>query len=102
MFQALKNFQILFDNYVMFALMTLHWSMYLFNERVTYHNCIIYEPRHEKNGFCICKNKADQLRGNREADQCLCLSHMDSTFPLLPKSEISSIKTYSVIVQSGL
>ena len=33
----------------------------------------IYEPRHEKTGFCICENKdADQLRGNREADQRLC------------------------------
>ena len=26
-----------------------------------------------KRFFCICENKdADQLRGNREADQCLC------------------------------
>ena len=26
-----------------------------------------------KPAFCICENKdADQLRGNREADQCLC------------------------------
>ena len=30
------------------------------------------EPRHEKPAFCICENKdADQLRGNREADQRL-------------------------------
>ena len=30
--------------------------------------------------FCICENKdADQLRGNREADQRLCFRYMDST-----------------------
>ena len=41
--------------------------------------------------ICICENKdADQLRGNREADQRLCFRYTDSTFPLLPKSEISS------------
>ena len=42
--------------------------------------------------FCICENKdADQLRGNREADQRLCFRYTDSTIPLLPKSEISSL-----------
>ena len=41
--------------------------------------------------FCIYKNKdADQLRGNREADQCLYFHYIDSTISLLPKSEISS------------
>ena len=50
------------------------------------------EPRREKTGFCICENKdADQLRGNREADQRLCFRCTDSTIPLLPKSEISSL-----------
>ena len=45
-----------------------------------------------KSFFCICENKdADQLRGNREADQRLCFRYMDSTIPLLPKSEISSL-----------
>ena len=39
----------------------------------------------------ICENKdADQLRGNREADQRLCFHFTDCTFPLLLKSEISS------------
>ena len=38
-----------------------------------------------KLAFCICENKdADQLRGNREADQRLCFRYMDSTIPLLP------------------
>ena len=45
-----------------------------------------------KPAFCICENKdADQLRGNREADQRLCFRYIDSTIPLLPKSEISSL-----------
>ena len=53
--------------------------------------------------FCICENKdADQLRGNREADQCLCVRYMDSTIPLLPKSEISSFYPSCVAVQTGL
>ena len=44
-----------------------------------------------KPDFCICENKdADQLRGNREADQRLCFRYTDSIIPLLPKSEISS------------
>ena len=45
-----------------------------------------------KPAFCICENKdADQLRGNREADQRLCFRHTDSTIILLPKYEISSL-----------
>ena len=32
-----------------------------------------------KQMFCICENKdADQLRGNREADQHLCFRYTDS------------------------
>ena len=42
--------------------------------------------------FCIFKNKdADQLRGNREADQHLCFRYIDRTIPQLSKSEISSL-----------
>ena len=45
-----------------------------------------------KTTFCICETKdADQFRGNREADQRLCFRYTDSTIPLLPKSEISSL-----------
>ena len=37
-----------------------------------------------KQTICICENKdADQLRGNREADQRLCFRYTDSTIPLL-------------------
>ena len=54
--------------------------------------------------FCLCENKdADQLRGSREADQRLCFFYMDSTIPLLPKSEISRlVQSSSVVVQPGL
>ena len=53
--------------------------------------------------FCICKNKdADQLRGNREADQRLCFRYIDRTIPLLSKSEISSLYASSIAVQPGL
>ena len=46
-----------------------------------------------KPAFCICENKAaEQLRGNREAAQCLCFRYIDSTIPLLSKSEISSLR----------
>ena len=41
--------------------------------------------------ICICENKgADQLRGNREADQRLCFRYLDNTFPPLLNSKISS------------
>ena len=41
--------------------------------------------------ICIGENKdADQLRGDREADQRLCFRYKDSTLPLLLKSENSS------------
>ena len=53
--------------------------------------------------ICICENKdADQLRGNREADQRLCFRYSDSTVPLLLKSETSSFMLFSVLVQAGL
>ena len=53
--------------------------------------------------FCICENKdPDRLRGNCEADQRLCFRYTDSTIPLLPKSEISSLLPSSVAAQSGL
>ena len=38
-----------------------------------------------KQAFCICENKdADQIHGNREADQRLCFRYIASTIPLLP------------------
>ena len=45
-----------------------------------------------KSAFCICENKgADKVRGNPVADQHPCIRYIDSTIPLLPKSEISSL-----------
>ena len=49
------------------------------------------EPVHEKTKICIGENKdADQLRGDREADQRLCFRYKDSTLPLLLKFQASS------------
>ena len=53
--------------------------------------------------YCICENKdADQLRGNREADQRLCFRYIASTIPLQPKSVISTLLPSSVVAQPGL
>ena len=46
-----------------------------------------------KPAFCTCNNKdADQIRGNREADQRLCFCYTDSTirYFLNPKFPASS------------
>ena len=59
-------------------------KVYIFNQ--VYLSCLVGKPT-----ICIGENKdADQLRGNREADQRLCFRYSDSTIPLLLKSEISS------------
>ena len=54
---------------------------------------VIYMSRvARKPVFRICENKdADQLRGNREADQRLCFRYIDSTIPVLHTYEISSL-----------
>ena len=45
--------------------------------------------------FCICDDKdADQLHGNREADQCLCFRYTDSAIPLF--FEIRSFKSLAI------
>ena len=56
--------------------------------------CVKYNlsPVVRKPAFCLCENKgADQLHSNCAADQRLCFRYSDSTLPLLPKFEISSI-----------
>ena len=55
------------------------------------------EPHHEKSNILHV-----HLHGNREANQRLCFRYTDSTIPLFPKSEISSLYPASVAVQSGL
>ena len=50
-------------------------------------SCVMRKPT-----FCIWENKdADQLRGNRIADQGLCFRYIDSTIPLLPIYKIYTI-----------
>ena len=64
----------------------LGYLFYLFTSIHLYMNLVI-----RKAAFCICENKdADQLRGNREADQRLCFRYTDSTIALLPKFQASS------------
>ena len=56
------------------------------NYSIKYLSRIVRKP-----DFCLGENKgADQLRGNREADQRLCFRYTDSIFRLLLISEISS------------
>ena len=56
-----------------------------------------------KPDFCLCENKgADQLRSFCEADQRLCFRYMDSTIPLVLKSEISSLQPPYVAAQADL
>ena len=53
--------------------------------------------------ICIGENKdADQLRGNREADQRLYFRYTDSTFPPLLIPKFSRFWVSSVTVQPGL
>ena len=62
------------------------WSLFNIVNNELYMSRLVGKPT-----ICICENKgADQLRGNREADQRLCFRYSDSTIPLLLKSEISS------------
>ena len=67
-----------------------------------FHNSLFNMSRvMRKPAFCTCENKdADQLRGNREADQRLCFRYKDSTIPILPKYE--SFWPACVVVQPGL
>ena len=74
----------------------MFWAM-AFEKRCPVLSLCRLKPSHmsravRKPAFCICENKdADQLRGDREADQRLCFRYIDSTIPLPPISEISSL-----------
>ena len=66
--------------------------------RLDYLSLVMRKP-----AFCICENKdAEQLRSNCTADQRHCFRYIDTTIPLLSKSEISSLQQPSVAVQLGL
>ena len=81
-----------------------------FNEIPVLFNMVKYHRTNHKMSHCLRKptkclgeNKsADQLRGNREADQRICFRYTDSTISLLPKSKIGSLYLSSVAVQPGL
>ena len=69
-------------NFVKHAHRTIHGSYmsYFRSDSCSYLSLVM-----RKTDFCMCENKdADQLRGNREADQRLCFRQTDSTIPLLP------------------
>ena len=52
-----------------------------------------------KTGFRhMGKQDTDQLRGNREADQRLCLRYTDSIIPLLPKFSLAFLAEQSRLV----
>ena len=73
--------------FFLFTIVTCRCNLDNHIEAQLYKSLVMRKP-----DFCICENKdADQLRGNREADQRLCFRYTDSTIPLLPKSEISSL-----------
>ena len=55
-----------------------------------------------KPAFCICENKdADQLRGNREADQRLCFRYTYRTIPMTCLLESIDVKPVSQCYSSG-
>ena len=50
-----------------------------------------YLEQHYGKHYAYAKKDADELRGNREADQRICFRYTDSVIPLLSKSQISSL-----------
>ena len=60
------------------------WCMDSQNKHSKVHEDTLYKLRCEKASYQI-------WRGNHEADQRLYFLYIDSTIPLLPKSEISSL-----------
>ena len=99
------NYFSLFGKLNFIPLMNLAMCDIVYNVKITRKCPILSEMSRvvRKTDFCICENKdADQLRGNREADQRLCFRYIDSTIPQVPKSEISSLYPSCVIAQPGL
>ena len=59
---------------------------------------VLLEPGHEKTGILHMQFK-QRCRTACTVDQRLCFHYLDSTTPLLPKSEILSIQPSSVAEQ---
>ena len=75
---------LLSTDYVIVQIVDYYCSTEILKNNNVNMSCVVRKP-----AFCICENKdADQLCGNRQADQRLCFCYTDSTIPLLPKSEI--------------
>ena len=61
------------------------------------------EPCHEKTCFCICENKgADQLCGNRAADQTVCFSYFQASSYLVLLSHLSQRLIGELLVYRGI
>ena len=73
-------------NYVRRSITVLYFILGMLSALTQHTTLICCEHKSRvmrKPDFCICENKeADQLRGNREADQRLCFRYTD---PLLAK-----------------
>ena len=88
LFNEIMRAETVTHSYNVFILTNMIWAVLVI---LHYSTIVPYEPRHEKPASCIGENKcADQLSGNRTADQRLCFGYI-IVVPLLPKSEISSL-----------
>ena len=58
------------------------------------------EPYHELFAYYVQSKML--ISGNHAADQCLNVCYIDSVIYLFPKSEISSLYTFTVAIQHGL
>ena len=73
-------------------------SSFCFNIHDAFHYIIKGATSRENQQSAYAKTKdADQLRGNREADQRLCFCYSDSTVPLLLKSSSSFLCLYRLV-----
>ena len=66
------------------------------------HNICFYEDLTKNMSRGVRKRAFRICETDKDADQRLCFRYTDSTIPLLPTSEISSLKPSSVVVQPGL
>ena len=93
----------LYSSYIFIQTRCLYNSSYLFPQYMSQLLKKKLSLCMRKPTICMGENKdADQLRGNREADQRLCFRYTDSTFPPLLIPKFSRFWVSSVTVQAGL